>query len=85
MLGGLDRVLEINKVPLFAAHRRYALLFAAIRRYLPLFAAIRRYSLLFAAISIAIFAAIRRYLPLIPPKIGSHRWQPKLFRNTCVA
>ena len=67
MLGGLDRVLKINKVPQFAP----------IRRYLPLVAAIRCYSSLFAAICRYIHCNIRRYLPLIPPKIGSHRWQPK--------
>ena len=58
MLGGLDRVFIINKVPLFAAIRRYSPLFAAICRYLPLFAAILRY--------LQLFAAICRYLPLYP-------------------
>ncbi len=37
-----------------------------------------RYSPLFAAICRYIHCNIRRYSPLIPPKIGSHRWQPNI-------
>ena len=63
MLGGLNRILKLKQVPLFAC----------IRRYLPLFAAIRRYSPLFTAICRYIHCNIRRYSPLFAASSAQNR------------